>query len=57
MFTDSNNYPYYRAQILAEALGLSPAEYGVLTTFDLTSPQPSVQNWFKLYGYADQTRP
>jgi hypothetical protein len=54
LFTDANNHPYYRAQIYAEALGLAPVEYAVLTTFDLSSAQPSVQNWFKLYGYGDQ---
>ena len=35
--------PYYRAQILAEALGISPAEYAVFTVFDTTK-------WFNLYG-------
>jgi len=54
LFTDANAYPYYRAQILAEALGLSPAEYGVLTVTDPATQKPSVQNWFKLYGYADE---
>src|SRR5215813_13551600 len=54
LFTDANAYPYYRAQILAEALGLSPAEYGVLTVTDPGTQKPSVQNWFKLYGYADE---
>lgn len=54
LFTDANGYPYYRAQILAEALGLSPAEYGVLTVIDPTTQKPSVQNWFALYGYQDE---
>ena len=55
LFTDTNAYPYYRAQILAETLGLSPSEYGVLTVTDPVTQKPSVQNWFKLYGYADET--
>lgn len=54
LFTDANSYPYYRAQILAEALGLSPSEYGVLTVTDPATQNPSVQNWFKLYGYQDE---
>jgi len=54
LFMDSTPSPYYRAQILAEALGLSPAEYGVLTVTDPTTQTPSVQNWFQLYGYADE---
>jgi hypothetical protein len=52
LFTDANAYPYYRAQILAESLGISPAEYRVLTVTDAGTP--SVQNWFKLYGYPDE---
>lgn len=55
LFTDANAYPYYWAQILAEALGLSPAEYGVLTVTDPATQKPSIQNWFKLYGYLDET--
>jgi hypothetical protein len=47
LFSDTNKYPYYRAQILAESLGLSPSEYGVLTTID-------VKTWFTLYGYPDE---
>jgi peptidoglycan hydrolase-like protein with peptidoglycan-binding domain len=49
LFTDANAYPYYRAGILAEYLGISPAEYALFT-----SPDP-LANWFKLYGYNDQT--
>ena len=47
LFTDSNNYAYYRAGILAEYLGISPAEYTVFT-----NPDP-LASWFKLYGYND----
>lgn len=47
LFTDGAGRSYYRAQILAEALELSPAEYQVLTA---TTPA----NWFELYGYADE---
>lgn len=46
--------PYYRAQILAESLGLSPAEYGVLTVIAPASGQPDVQHWYRLYGYTDE---
>jgi hypothetical protein len=54
LFTDANNLPYYRAQILAEALGFSPAEYEIVTgTAPGISPVPA--NWFKLYGYPDET--
>ncbi len=52
LFTDANSYPYYRAQILAEALGLSPSEYGILTDTD-AAIRPLATNWFKLYGYKD----
>jgi ABC toxin-like protein/neuraminidase-like protein/virulence plasmid A protein len=55
LFTDGNHYPYYRAQILAESLGLSPAEYAVLTVTDLNTQKPSVQNWFTLYGYQKES--
>jgi hypothetical protein len=55
LFTDAGSHVYYRAQILAEALGLSPSEYDVLTVTDSTSRQPSVRSWYKLYGYADET--
>jgi len=54
LFTDANSHPYYRAQILAEALGLSPAEYGILTVIDPSTQKPTVKNWFALYGYADE---
>lgn len=55
LFTDAHSHVYYRAQILAEALSLSPSEYDVLTVTDSTSRNASVQGWFKLYGYADET--
>ncbi|HEY2499455.1 MAG TPA: neuraminidase-like domain-containing protein [Candidatus Angelobacter sp.] len=53
LFTDANNFPYYRAQILSEALGISPTEYQVLTD---TNParQPLSQHWFELYGYMSE---
>ena len=54
LFTDAKNLPYYLAQILSESLGLSPAEYGVLTVIDPVTQTPSVVNWFKLYGYNDE---
>jgi len=54
LFADASNRPYYLAQILAESLGLSPSEYGVLTVTDPVTQTPSVQNWFKLYGYHDE---
>jgi hypothetical protein len=47
LFTDGHSYPYYRAQILAEALGISPEEYSVFTATDTTK-------WFSLYGYANE---
>lgn len=49
LFTDANAYPFYRAGILAEYLGISPAEYALFTNTD------PLANWFKLYGYTDQT--
>jgi peptidoglycan hydrolase-like protein with peptidoglycan-binding domain len=53
LFSDASNFTYYRAQILAEALGISPAEYEVFTgTAPGISPLPA--NWFKLYGYPDE---
>jgi peptidoglycan hydrolase-like protein with peptidoglycan-binding domain len=54
LFTDAHAYPYYRAQIFAESLGLSPAEYCLLSVTNLGTHLPDVQNWFQLYGYADQ---
>lgn len=39
--------PYFRSQILAETLGISPAEYAVFTA-------SSGANWFDLYGYATE---
>jgi hypothetical protein len=50
LFTDANNFPYYRAQILAESLGIAPCEYQLLTG-TATGIDPIVSNWFKLYGY------
>ncbi len=48
LFTDGFARPYYRSQILAESLGISPAEYAVFTVFDTTK-------WFNLYGaYASE---
>ena len=48
LFTDGHAYSYYRAQILAESLGISPAEYAVFTVLDTTK-------WFNLYGtYANE---
>jgi hypothetical protein len=54
LFTDAKTLPYYLAQILSESLGISPAEYGVLTSMDPVTLLPSVTNWFQLYGYPDQ---
>jgi hypothetical protein len=48
LFSDQNNYGYYRAAIFAEFLGISPAEYAVFTDPD------SLRDWFKLYGYDDE---
>jgi hypothetical protein len=49
LLTDANKYPYYRASIFSENLGLSPAEYAFYT-------QPtSLSNWFSSYGYPDQS--
>jgi hypothetical protein len=48
LFTSMPATPYYLANILSEALGLSPAEYAVFTATDTTQ-------WFKLYGaYANE---
>jgi hypothetical protein len=53
LFSDTNHYPYYRAAILAEYLGISPAEYAVFTNSNpFGNPPPGI--WFKLYGYNDQ---
>jgi Salmonella virulence plasmid 28.1kDa A protein len=43
LFTSNPPTPYYRAEILAESLGISPAEYGVYTATDTTK-------WYQLYG-------
>jgi hypothetical protein len=48
LFSDTNHYAYYHAGILAEYLGISPAEYAIFTNTD------PLANWFKLYGYNDQ---
>ena len=53
LFTDTSHHPYYRAQILAESLGLSPSEYQVLTATNSTV-SPLATNWFNLYGYLDE---
>lgn len=48
LFTSVPAVPYYRAQILAESLRLSPAEYAVFTATDTT-------HWYTLYGdYANE---
>lgn len=54
LFTDANAYPYYRAQILAESIGIGPADYNVMTAVDPNTQVPSVQKWFQLYGYPDE---
>jgi peptidoglycan hydrolase-like protein with peptidoglycan-binding domain len=48
LLTDTNNYPYYRASIFVENLGLSPAEYALYTL------PTNLANWFGLYGYTNQ---
>lgn len=53
LFTDANNHSYYRAQIFAESLGLSPSDYEVLTG-TASSESPVTLNWFNLYGYPSQ---
>jgi hypothetical protein len=53
LFSDAHNYPYYRAQIFAESLGLSPSDYSVLTG-SATTLSPITANWFKLYGYPSE---
>jgi hypothetical protein len=53
LFTDTNLLPYYRAQTLAESLGLSPSEYAVVTDTD-PKRQPLAQHWFELYGYTSE---
>ena len=53
LFTDPGNYPYYRAQIFAESLGLSPSDYEVLTG-TASGLSPVTANWFKLYGYPSE---
>ena len=48
LFTGNPPTPYYRAEILAEALEIAPAEYAVFTATDTTK-------WFRLYGaYANE---
>jgi hypothetical protein len=49
LLTDTNNYPYYRASVFAENLGLSPAE------FVLYTQTAGLSNWFSLYGYTNQS--
>ena len=53
LFTDANNFPYYRAQILAESLGIAPCEYQLLTG-TVAGLDPIVSNWFTLYGYPSE---
>jgi peptidoglycan hydrolase-like protein with peptidoglycan-binding domain len=53
LFTDANHYPYYRAQIFAERLGLSPSEYEVLTC-NAAGLAPITSHWFQLYGYPNE---
>ena len=53
LFTDASNLPYYRAQILAESLGIAPCEYQVLTG-TAAGLDPIVSNWFTLYGYPSE---
>ena len=53
LFTDANAYPYYRAQIFAESLGLSPSDYGVFAG-TAAGLSPVTANWFKLYGYPSE---
>jgi hypothetical protein len=53
LFTDSNNYPYYRASIFAEQLGISPAEYAIYTDTNALNPSnpTASQDWYQFYGY------
>ena len=53
LFTDGNNHPYYRAQIFAESLGLSPSDYEVLIG-TASNESPVTANWFNLYGYPSE---
>lgn len=53
LFTDANNFPYYRAQILAESLGIAPCEYQLFTG-TVAGLDPIVSNWFTLYGYPSE---
>jgi hypothetical protein len=53
LFTDPSDQPYYRAQIFAESLGLSPADYEVLTG-TASGLSPVTANWFSLYGYPSE---
>jgi hypothetical protein len=54
LFPDANAYAYYRAQILAESLGLAPCEYAVFTDSAAAASTPLTAKWFKLYGYQDE---
>ncbi len=54
LFSDAHARPYYRAQIFAEALRLSPAEYAVLTGTDPATHNSLAAQWFRLFGYADE---
>jgi hypothetical protein len=53
LFADANNFPYYRAQILSEALGISPTEYQVFTDGN-PARQPLSLHWFEFYGYPSE---
>ena len=53
LFTDANNHPYYRAQILADSLGIAPCEYQLLTG-TAAGLDPFVSKWFALYGYPSE---
>ncbi|HEU4891609.1 MAG TPA: neuraminidase-like domain-containing protein [Vicinamibacterales bacterium] len=48
LFSGPPATPYFRSQILAESLGISPTEYALFATRDPAT-------WFELYGYGDDT--
>ncbi|MCX6543101.1 MAG: neuraminidase-like domain-containing protein [Acidobacteria bacterium] len=48
LFASEEPRQYYRAQICAECLSLSPSEYAILTG-------SSGHGWYELYGYASPT--
>ena len=47
LFTDAQNYPYYRYSIFLEQLGLYPNDNSIFTN------QNPMAGWFWLYGYPD----